>query len=267
MTVRKPRVAGSFYPLSPGELNRELDRCLIDARRREALGVVSPHAGYVFSGPVAGEVFSRIEIPGRAILLGPNHTGLGEPYSLSPDEFWRTPLGDVEVDSELGRAISARCPFVRPDRMAHLEEHSIEVQVPFLQRLRPGLRITPIAIAGTDRDRLREIGAALAGEISARPDRFLIVASSDLTHFERQASVEAKDRLALDAIAALDEEALWRTVRDRKISMCGLLPVYVTLVAAKVMGAAGAEVVSYRTSGEVSGDFDSVVGYGGVVIQ
>ena len=267
MRVRQPVVAGSFYPAGEDDLRREVLRLMPAARRRKALAAISPHAGYVYSGPVAGEVFSRVEVPERVVLLGPKHTARGAEYALSPDEAWLTPLGRAEVDSAFGRALMDRCSFLREDGAAHLEEHSLEVQLPFLLAIRPRVGIVPLAIGGADRSRLRKIGQALAQEIAGRPEGSLIIASSDLTHYESQAAAEAKDRLVLEAISGLDEELLWATVKEYRVSMCGLLPIYAALVAAKTLGASRVEIARYQTSGEVSGDRRQVVGYAGVVID
>ncbi len=264
MIVRQPAVAGRFYPGDGRALARDLDRLLVPADAKvRALGVVAPHAGYVYSGAVAGSVYGKVDVPGRVVVLGPNHTGLGLPAALSPAGAWRTPLGDVPVDAELSDALAA-CPLVEPDRAAHLHEHSLEVQVPFLQRVRPDVRVAALCLGHLDYAGCAELGRAVAR--AAGPAGALVVASSDMSHYIPAAEAREKDLRALERVLALDPEGLYRVVHRERITMCGIIPATVMLVAARELGATRAELVRYAHSGEVTGDDEAVVGYAGVIV-
>lgn len=229
-----------------------------------ALGVVAPHAGYVYSGAIAGAVYARVVVPPRVVVLGPNHTGLGRPAALWPaGGGWRTPLGTVPVCGPLTEALAA-CPLVELDRAAHLREHSLEVQVPFLETARPGVEIAALCLGPLDVDECAEVGRTVAA--AARAHGALIVASSDMSHYIPAAKARVKDQLAIDRILALDPEGLHRTVRREGITMCGVIPATVMLFAARELGATRAELVRYASSGDVTGDTRQVVGYAGLVI-
>jgi AmmeMemoRadiSam system protein B len=265
---RRPAVAGAFYPGRRDELGAALEACLPEpgGRRVPVGGVVVPHAGYVYSGRVAGAVFGAIEIPERAVLLGPNHTGLGAGAAVDPSAAWDTPLGSVPVDQGLSERIRRQCPDLQLDAMAHLREHSLEVEIPFLQRLRPEIEIVAICLGAPRLDLCRAVGSALAGIVrgDARPP--LLVASSDMNHYESRAVGDRKNALALDRILAIDPEGLFETVLSAEISMCGFLPVTALLFAARDLGWNRAEIVAQADSGDVTGEVDSVVGYAGLVI-
>ncbi len=268
--IRKPAVSGQFYSGSKDELEREVTS-LIDfkVKKAPAIGVVSPHAGYVYSGPVAGKVLSEIKPTGTYIILGPNHTGLGEELRLDESEIWKMPLGDVKLNKALGDAILRNCRYISRDSLSHLHEHSIEVQIPFLQMLQKEFTITPISVACSDLTILREAGIAIAKSIrdlNIESD-VTIIASSDMTHYESAEEAKRKDTIAIDAILKLDEAKLIRSVRDFDITMCGYAPTVIMLVAAKELGAKSARLVKYQTSGDVSGDYSSVVGYAGLIIK
>jgi AmmeMemoRadiSam system protein B len=263
---RECAVAGRFYPAEPGRLAGEVSRHLAaggPATPAPALGIVAPHAGYVFSGDVAGATYARVAVPARAVVLCPNHTGLGRPAALWADGSWRTPLGSVPVDEELCRAIAA-CPLVEPDRAAHRREHALEVQLPFLQARRADVRIAPLCLGPLLLDECREVARAVAA--AARLGA-LVVASSDMSHYLPAAETERRDRRALDRVLALDAEGLYETVRREDISMCGVVPATVMLLAARELGATRARLVRYGHSGLVNGDLDAVVGYAGVVVD
>jgi|ERR1700722_7443683 MEMO1 family protein len=267
---RNPAVAGRFYPGRADELLRDV-RGYISAAdipnetdRIAAVGCVAPHAGYIYSGGVAGAVYSHIDIPARCVILCPNHTGRGRPLAIMADSIWRTPLGEVAPDTATASALLDRFPGLQEDSTAHLSEHAIEVQLPFLQTLQPELKIVPIAIGTQDFDVLQGLGAALAKVVAAQ--EILIVASSDMNHYEPEAITRIKDRQAIDCVLALDPRGLWEIVRREDISMCGLGPTVVMLTAAKLLGATTASLVKYATSGEVSGDYESVVGYAGIIV-
>jgi AmmeMemoRadiSam system protein B len=262
---RRPAVAGHFYSADPRVLADQIDRFLEAAgdpiRTR---GVLVPHAGYVYSGAVAGAVYARVEIPARVLVLGPNHTGLGMPQALWPGGAWSTPLGRVPVDSELTGALAA-APGVEPDAVAHLREHSLEVQVPFLQRRRPEVAIAALCLGSLPYSECEALGRVVARVASGAGA--LVVASSDMSHYLPADVARARDQRALERILALDPEGLHQVVRRERISMCGYVPTTVMLVAAREMGASAAELVRYAHSGEVSGDVGAVVGYAGVMVR
>ncbi|MBU1452552.1 MAG: AmmeMemoRadiSam system protein B [Proteobacteria bacterium] len=265
---RAPAVAGRFYPGRPEELKVMIQQYLDPGAQPEpALAVVCPHAGYVFSGSVAGKVFSRVAIPRRVVVLGPNHQGLGERAAVMTRGSWRTPLGDVPLDSLLGAELLARSGLVREDDLAHQYEHSLEVQVPFLQVLRPDVLLTPLCLSMLTDEQCAQLGRDLAGAIQSLGEAVLMVASTDMTHYESAQSAQAKDQLALEKVLALDPQGLYNTVASRRISMCGFLPTTVALTAALELGATSAELVAYTHSGMVTGDDDQVVAYAGLIIK
>lgn len=261
---REPAVAGRFYTDDPAALARQVDRFLAaDRPRVRVRGLVAPHAGYVYSGAVAGAVYARVDVPARAIVLGPNHTGLGRPAALWPGGAWRLPSGDVPVDPALTKALAAS-PLVEADVEAHLLEHSLEVQVPFLARLRPDVAIAALCLGPLSYDQCVELGehvAKVAAEHGA-----LVVASSDMSHYVPAETAREKDHRAIARILALDPKGLYDVVRREKITMCGIVPATVMLVAAKALGATRAELVRYANSGDVNGDVRQVVGYAGVLV-
>jgi AmmeMemoRadiSam system protein B len=218
----------------------------------------------VYSGAIAGAVYARVVVPPRVIVLGPNHTGLGHPAALWPaDGGWRTPLGTVPVSAPLTGALAA-CSLVEADRLAHLREHSLEVQVPFLAAARPGVELAALCLGPLDVDACAEVGRTVAA--AARAQGALVVASSDMSHYIPAAKAREKDRLAIDRILALDPEGLHATVRREGITMCGVIPATVMLFAARELGATRAELVRYGNSGEVNGDTRQVVGYAGLIV-
>jgi hypothetical protein len=267
MTVRAPAVAGSFYPGQAETLRRELDGLILAARKERALAVIVPHAGYAYSGRVAGAVYGRVEIPRDVVILCFNHHGAGSDFAVWPGGAWRTPLGDAPVNGELAQSIKEAFLPADFDESGHEDEHSGEVQVPFLQRLRPDVRIVPVALSvGYDEksvSQLRAFGKALAGVAGD----FLVLASTDLNHYEDQKTTMEKDAAVIRAIEALDEAALVETIRTREVSMCGFAPTVAAIAYAKAKGATRANTVAHATSGDVSGDFDRVVGYVGMIIN
>jgi AmmeMemoRadiSam system protein B len=250
-----PAVAGRFYPRDADTLRRDiLEYTSPDVSSRiEAIGCIAPHAGYVYSAHVAGAVYSRIEIPNRVIVLCPNHTGMGHPLAIMTSTPWQTPLGKVAADRELGTALLQRFPALREDSAAHRSEHAIEVQLPFLQTRRVDLTFVPIAVGTRDFDMLRDLGEAIADVISAQPDKVLVVASSDMNHYESDAITRIKDHMAIERVLALDARALWEVVMNEDISMCGFGPTVAMLTAAQRLGATSATLVKYSTSGEIYG--------------
>lgn len=266
MAIRNPAVAGQFYPETKAALQREVERYLIrDAAKVKAIGIVSPHAGYVYSGEVAGAALSSAELKDTCIIMGPNHTGKGSPFSIMTEGTWRLPSGDCEIDTKLAKAILAGSKYLEEDDDAHRYEHSVEVQIPFLQALKPGMKIVPMVLAEAGLDVYRSIGREIADAIK-KVSAATIIASSDMTHYEPHEVAKEKDKKAIEAILKLDEQKLIDAVTRYDISMCGYVPVCVMLAAAKELGAKQAKLVKYRTSGETSGDYNAVVGYAGIVV-
>jgi AmmeMemoRadiSam system protein B/AmmeMemoRadiSam system protein A len=266
--IRKPVVAGQFYPATASQL-REMIAGLVDekARKEEVVGLVSPHAGYVYSGSVVGAILSRTEFKDTFIILGPNHTGSGKPLSIMTEGIWETPLGQVEIDSELAKQILTVSRHLQEDNMAHVYEHSIEVQVPLLQYFKPDIKLVPIVLGYSSGDVYKEIGVEIARAVRDLNREVVIIASSDMTHYEPHESAQRKDAQAIEAILDLDEDELLKRVDELNISMCGYAPTVSLIAAAKELGATGAELVKYQTSGDVSGDYSAVVGYAGIIIK
>ncbi len=266
--ARQPAVAGTFYPDDPQELREEVRRHLPpDAGKVQARGVIAPHAGFKYSGDVAGSVYSRIEIPDTVILIGPNHTGMGERISLMAHGTWSMPLGDLEIDTPLAEAILKYLPMARDNEAAHRKEHSLETQLPFLQYFRREFTFVPMCLMRLDWDECRMLGEALVRAIRDVDRPVLMVASSDMTHYETHASASEKDHKAIDRILEMDPAGLFQTVEREGITMCGANPATAMLTACRELGATRAELTKYMTSGEVSGDMGHVVGYAGVIVQ
>lgn len=271
-TLRHPAVAGRFYPRDPDDLRTEargfLDQAsVINEPRLRALGCIVPHAGYMYSGDVAGAVFGRLEIPERCIVLCPNHTAMGRALAIMSEGAWETPLGAVAIDTDLAGALKLAYPLLQEDAAAHRAEHAAEVELPFLQLRQPNLTFVPIALGTAQFEPLEKLGYALAEVISAQTDRVLVVASSDMNHYESDVVTRAKDHRAIERILSLDPHGLYDVVTQQEISMCGFGPAVAMLTAARQMGAKSAELVKYATSGDVSGDRNMVVGYAGVVVM
>ena len=267
--VRHPAVAGRFYPRDPKDLREEVHSYLSPTPRPtpvRAQGCIAPHAGYVYSGHVAGAVFARVEIPQLCLVMCPNHTGVGRPLAIVSEGGWETPLGDVPIDSDFAAALKRRCPLLREDSSAHRSEHAAEVELPFLQIRQPQLRFVPLALGTGQFELLEQLGEAIADVIAAHRGPVLIVASSDMNHYESDAITRVKDHMAIEPILALDARALYDVVTRQQISMCGFGPAVAMLTATKKLGAISAELVKYATSGDVSGDHDLVVGYAGIIV-
>lgn len=267
---RNPAVAGQFYPATPdtlaamvNELMPELD----PAQRKAALAVIVPHAGYIYSGGVAGQTFAQIEIPEAVIILGPNHHGRGAPLALMRDTGWAMPMGRVAMNQVLAELILKWAPAVVADEEAHRFEHSLEVQLPFLQARQPALQIAPIVVSHLTFAECQATGQGLAQAIKEFGRPVLLVASTDMTHYEARRAATVKDHLALARITALDPRGLYETVMGRNITMCGIMPTTIVLAAALASGATKAELVSYTDSGAASGDLEQVVGYAGLIVS
>lgn len=269
INLRKPAVAGQFYPLSAKELSTQINS-LIDrhARKYNTVACVLPHAGYIYSGEVAGKTLSCVDIREKIILLGPNHTGYGVPFSIMTKGIWQTPLGEIKIDGGLAEKILEGCRYLKDDYQAHTYEHSLEVELPLLQSLKGSFEIVPIIFASDDLFILKEIGKSIAKTINSLKikDSVTIIASSDMTHYESQDEAQRKDRQAIKAIVELNENGLMQKIKELNISMCGYAPVIAMLAAAKMLGAKEARLIKYQTSGDVTGDKNSVVGYAGITV-
>ena len=271
--TRLPAVAGPFYSASAATLEAEVAGCLDrSAQPGPLIAAISPHAGLMYSGPVAGSVYSRVLVPETVILVGPNHTGIGPALSVYPDGTWQMPGGAVSVNRNLAQEILAHCPHAEADTSAHRREHCLEVQLPFLQSMRRQVQIVPIVLGTRDSALCRALGECLAAIVAqstgtaASDGRPLLVASTDMNHYESDVITREKDRHAIDAIEQLDPDRLDTAVTTHHISMCGIAPALAILHAARLLGATSATLVRYATSGDRSGDRARVVGYAGFTI-
>jgi MEMO1 family protein len=269
--LRLPAVAGRFYPSNPNELASVVRR--MGAPRGESAGsekisvaaCLVPHAGYMYSGAVAGEVFGRIAVPKKILILGVRHFPRGESAAILTSGAWRTPLGDAPIDTELAMALRDACPRLREDSVAHSQEHSLEVQIPFLQVLAPGFSFVPVALGTVRFEDLVSVGEAVARVLMAAKEPVSLLATSDLNHYEDDATTRVKDAKAIEKLLALDARGLFDVCREEKISMCGLGPAVATIATLRAMGVTDGKLVRYATSADVSGDTSSVVGYAGIV--
>jgi AmmeMemoRadiSam system protein B len=270
--LRHPAVAGRFYPGHPDELRAEAQEYLAqststNAAPVKAVGCIAPHAGYMYSGHVAGAVFARIQIPQLCVVMCPNHTGIGRALAIMTEGAWETPLGDVPIDADFAHALQRRFPALENDSSAHRAEHAAEVELPFLQLRQRDLRFVPIALGTGQFETLEQLGLALADIVSRQNEPVLMVASSDMNHYESDAVTRAKDHRAIERILSLDPRGLFDVVTQQDISMCGFGPAVAMLTAVRQLGAKSAELVKYATSGDISGDRDMVVGYAGVMVR
>lgn len=269
--LRMPAVAGSFYEGTPERLRGQLARCFDsngpETAKRRFIGAVVPHAGLMFSGHVAAALYSAVELPRRFIILCPNHTGLGHYAAINRTGAWRTPLGDAPVDTPLAEALMKRSALLHEDETAHAREHSLEVQLPFLQQLVPGFTFVPICLGAARYDYCESIGNAIAEVVEVEADPVGIIASSDLNHYEDQQATLRKDSIAINEVLRLSPQELWRVVREFDISMCGFIPATTMLIAAARLGATKAELIKHATSGDINGDYAHVVGYAAIVVS
>jgi len=266
MITRKPVVAGQFYPESKPKLKTALsDITRGNLEKRKVFGAVIPHAGYIYSGAVAGEVYSRMLETEIFVILGPNHTGSGKDFAVYPGGEWITPIGSVKVDTELASYLSENSRVYEKDTRAHDFEHSIEVQLPFLQHLMEDFSILPICIGNSNFEDLAKAGSELAYALQYAKREATIIASSDMTHYEPQNIAKAKDMEAIARMQEMDVKGLADKVKSMNISMCGVAPVIIMLTATGILGARKGELIEYKTSGDVSGDYFSVVGYAGMI--
>jgi MEMO1 family protein len=266
--TRAPAVAGRFYPGDAKSLEADVRSYLSPSElRTRAIGCVIPHAGYIYSGNVAGAVFAQLEIPPISIILCPNHTGMGHPLAIMSKGSWDTPLGEMTIDSDLADSLMQAFPSLSENAAAHRSEHAIEVILPFLQVERPGCKFVPIALGTGHLEILEALGEAIAEVITAQSEPVLLIASSDMNHYENEAITRVKDRKAIERVLDRDPRGLFEVVKREQISMCGFGPTVAMLAAANRMGATTAKLVRYATSGDVSGDRDMVVGYAGILVQ
>ncbi|HAR36816.1 MAG TPA: AmmeMemoRadiSam system protein B [Acidobacteria bacterium] len=265
---RQPYVAGYFYPDDPEYLRKTIQSFVREeAEKIRAVGVVSPHAGYEYSGPVAGKVYSSVEIPETVVILSPAHHRINSLFALFDRGSWLTPLGEVQVDSRLADLVAGGTDLISRDPEAHRKEHSIEVQIPFLQYFRPELKIVPLMISyQAGWEELQQLGQALAEAVKQFEQPVLLVASTDMSHYVSQKVAEELDFKAISFMEKLDPEGLYNVVTSFGISMCGFQPTTAMLVAARLLGAREGRLISYQTSGERTGDYREVVGYAGLAI-
>jgi MEMO1 family protein len=265
---RQPAVAGRFYSAQCEVLVQEVETHIDrDIKKIRVLGIVSPHAGFMYSGNVAGAVYSRIEVPDTVILIGPNHTGYGEQVAVMTEGAWSMPMGDVAIDRELANAICEETVIAKKDSSAHQFEHSLETQLPFLQYFKNKFQIVPICIKRIKISTCKELSEGIVRAVTLLDKSVLLVASSDMTHYESHDRATIKDRLAITCIENRDPNGLFETVQSEKITMCGVNSVSIMLLCSEKLGAKEAELVKYMTSGEVSGDMEKVVGYAGMIIK
>lgn len=271
MLKRQPVVAGRFYPGDAKSLGDEVKRLvsgvLRGGPREKAAAIIAPHAGYMYSGMVAGHIYSSVEIPDTVIVIGPNHTGLGKRVALMTGGAWVTPLGSIEVDSVFADALLKLSSLITADRQAHESEHSIEVQLPFIQSINKDALIVPLTVMNASAKECLELGKAIADTIKEFGRDALIIASSDMNHYESDAVTRRKDKEAIAEVLKLDADGLLAVTSQKEITMCGVIPAAIAINAAKLLGAASARVVDYATSGDVSKDYAQVVGYAGILIK
>ena len=279
MKIRHPTQAGTFYAGSQQSLRAQIEQCfkhelgpgalpkVADKNLQRIVGLVSPHAGYMYSGPIAAHGYHQLAADGKpnvVVLFGPNHTGSGSALAVMREGIWRTPLGDVEIDTATVDSILHTSDIVDVDDSAHASEHSIEVQLPFLQFLYgSAFKFVPICFLMQDLQSSREVGSAVAEALEGK--NAVVIASTDMTHYEPQRMAEKKDKAAIEAMLKLDEEGLYSTIEAYNISMCGYGPTIAAITAAKALGAKKAELLCYKTSGDVVGDYSAVVGYASLV--
>lgn len=276
--IRPPAQAGTFYKGNVHALKAQIEQCFLhklgprkipktaENGARKIVGLVCPHAGYEYSGPIAAHAYYRLALDGKpdtVVICGPNHTGYGSALAIMKEGFWQTPLGNVELDSELADAIIKNSGILDVDDQAHRYEHSIEIQLPFLQYLYgSGFKFVPIAFLMQDLQSSIEVGEAVAKAL--RSKNAVIIASNDMTHYEPQNQAERKDKMAVAMAEKMDAEKYYSTIENHNISSCGYGPVVATITASKLLGADNAQLLCYRTSGDVTGDHSSVVGYASI---
>ena len=268
--LRLPAVAGRFYPSNPAELTALIRKYIVADPQHSPSSLracLVPHAGYVYSGHVAGAVLARIALPRKIIILGVRHYPRGEPAAILSSGAWRTPLGDARIEEALADELKKACPLLREDCVAHSAEHSLEAQLPFLQVLAPDFSFVPVALGTVQFESLVSVGEAIARVLESSKENVLLLTTSDLNHYEDDATTRLKDRKAIDQLLALNSRGLYDTCHEEEISMCGLGPAVAMLTALNALGAKKSELVKYATSADVSGDRSAVVGYAGMIFS
>ncbi len=268
MVLRKAAVAGRFYPSNLESLKEEISSYVGTPQPLiRACGIVVPHAGYMYSGHVAGAVFSKLILPERYIILCPNHTGLGAPLSIMSSGQWEIPFGKIEVDTELANKLVRHCHLLTENSEAHKFEHSLEVQLPFLHYLRPGFKFVPITVGSVGFASLERLGKGIAETLGELVEEVLVIASSDMNHYEADDVTRGKDKLAIDRILALDPKGLYDTIKANSISMCGYGPAIAMLYGVQTGRPLKAELIKYATSGDINQERREVVGYAGIAVS
>ena len=268
--LRQPCVAGRFYDSDPDKLNAVVDGCLAlgeGQREKPTILAMVPHAGYVFSGGVCGKTLAQANLAPTVLLLGPNHTGFGSKFALWPEGSWAIPGAEVKIDGELASALLDANPAIAADTMGHVREHSLEVVLPFLVRLNPGVTVACMAVSASMYEELEGVGKSVAAAIKALGRPVTIVVSSDMSHYISGDEAKRLDTLALEPAVNLDPKGMFNAVRNHEITMCGVRPMAVGLNAALDLGATHGELVAYANSGDASGDYDQVVGYAGMLVE
>lgn len=279
--IRKPAVAGYFYESVEDSLKEQIKWCYRSdlgpgrtpgktGDTRSIKGLIAPHAGYVYSGPVAAHAYLELAedgLPETVVILCPNHTGMGSGLSTITEGSWLTPLGEVKIDTEFALQLLSDYPLLDDDPSAHVKEHSCEVQLPFIQEISPDFKLVPICMMMQDLQTAGELGQAIAKTAHNLGRDIVVIASTDFTHYQPQQVAEAQDRKVLDHIQTLDEEGMVSEISQHNVTMCGYGPVTATMVASKNMGASEAQILKYATSGDTSGDYSSVVGYAAAVFK
>ncbi len=265
--IRKAAVAGSFYPADAAELEKMVEEFSAPQVKQRVKALICPHAGYIYSGPVAGAVYAAAVIPDTVILLGPNHTGLGADTAVMTEGVWQIPTGEVSVDKVLAKKILRSSELFTEDSSAHTMEHCLEVQLPFLYHMNKAVKIVPVTLMGSGYNEALQMGEALAGVISEYDKEVLVVVSSDMNHYESEAATRLKDNQAIERVLALDAKGLLDITKKKNITMCGVFPSAIAIIAMKGLGAKDAALIKYDTSGAVSKDMDHVVGYAGFTIN
>ncbi|MEC4676589.1 MAG: AmmeMemoRadiSam system protein B [Nitrospirota bacterium] len=265
---RSAAVAGQFYYDDSSRLFQQVEQYVdIRAVKEDAIGIISPHAGLIYSGAVAGATYSSIKFPETFVLLGPNHTGLGPPISLMGEGEWEIPTGTFKIDRKLAGRIALNTPLVTRDSQAHIFEHSLEVQLPFLSYFSKDVKIVPITMLNASFDDCIELAEGIAKAVKSVDYSVVLAASSDMSHYLPDRIARQHDGIAINKILEINPRAFYETIRKEKISMCGYIPATVMIHAAKLLGADSGRLIKYMTSGEVSGDFESVVGYAGIILK
>ncbi len=266
---RKPAVGGYFYPGREDALKKMVAGMLdTEIEKEKAICVVSPHAGFEYSGSVAGAVFSSVELPETFVILGPSHQPIQSRVAIMTEGVWETPLGQTQIESSLAELIMSHSPLIEKDEVAHVHEHSLEVQLPFIQYLKEDVAIVPLCLSyHLSFKELKDLGRAIAKGIKEFKKDVLIVASTDMSHYVEQSVAKEKDFLAIDRILELDAQGLHDTVERENISMCGFQPTTSALIASTELGAEKAILIKYKTSGDRTGDYSKVVGYAGIRIS